>query len=150
VGWSSGLELRREGEERVLRGAGLRCTERANDAIQQIFPFRYDFGDTFRKGLFPSEYVSERSVQNHRDVRTHVLELAASTPFIRGMDMSRIIRSGLSLDSLSSASIPSPASPQTSNPETSSCRRIPARISELSSTIKIERGMALSLERGWA
>ena len=70
------MELRREGEERVLRGAGLRCTERANDAIQQIFPFRYDFGDTFRKGLFPSEYVSERSVQNHRDVRTHVLELA--------------------------------------------------------------------------
>jgi hypothetical protein len=25
----------------VLRGAGLRCTERANDAIQQIFPFLY-------------------------------------------------------------------------------------------------------------
>jgi hypothetical protein len=73
--WSDGIEAGRARGE--LRETLLRFPERANDVIQQILSFRYDFGDTFRKPMFPAEYVSECGVQNHRDIRTDVLELAS-------------------------------------------------------------------------
>jgi len=73
--WLDGIEAGRARGE--LRETLLRFPERANDTIQQILSFRYDFGDTFGKRMFPAEHISECRVQNHRHIWTDVLELAS-------------------------------------------------------------------------